>query len=230
MAEQELDRRLLAVARTLDADTPAFDPAILSVPDRRRGRWTFVALAAVAALVGMTVTPGARSALADLFGVESVPELGRVAPDVAPPFLGRQVAMDAAEATVPFHVRTIGSLGAPDAVYVRDDIVGGMVMVAYEGGRLRLSQWRSTDVDVRATVVRVRGTADDVTIGYLRGLWIAGSARGTFTVVGADRTIHHEAFDVDEGVLLWQEEGAAFLLQGAGTRTRALALAAEITR
>jgi hypothetical protein len=54
-----------------------------------------------------------------------------------------------------------------------------------------------------------------------RGLWLDGAARGTFTVVGADR----EAFHVGTGALLWQDDGTAYLLQGAGTKAAALELA-----
>ena len=54
--------------------------------------------------------------------------------------------------------------------------------------------------------------------------------RGTFTVVGADRAIHRERFDVSAGVLLWRDDGIAFLLQGAGPKVKATKLAAEVDR
>ena len=175
----------------------------------------------------MTVAPAAVSALGDLFRVDSVPELGPVS-DVALPYQGRRVSLNEARATVPFQVRTIPSLGTPDAAYVRDDVMGGMVTLAYDGGQTLLTQWPSSDVDARVAIVPAYGTAEEVTVGSVRGLWIAGAARGTFTLVGADGTVHRELFDVAEGALLWRDDGLAFLLQGAATKATAAELAAAV--
>lgn len=229
MTEHELELRLLAVARALDKQAPAFDPAILHAPPPRRIRARTIALAAVVAFAGLTVAPGALSGLRDLFGIDHVQELGPVPPDVAPPYVGRRVAADGAQGAVPFRIRTIPSRGAPEALYVRDDIAGGMVTVAYEGRRILLTEWPATRVEARIAVVPVSGAAEDTTIGDLPALWIEGAARGTFTLVGADRAIHRERFDVAEGVLLWEDDGIAFLLQGAGPKTKAIELAAGVS-
>jgi hypothetical protein len=228
MAERALEARLQAVAQALDAEAPAFDPAVLRAAGRRRVRPALVVLAAAAALIGVVAAPAAVSALGRLLSVESVPELGPVAHDVAPSFLGRPVAVGAARAAVPFRLRTIDSLGEPDAAYVRNDIAGAMATLSYEGGSIRLTQWRAADVQAHAAVVPVSGTAEEVTIGSARGMWIAGAARGTFTLVGADGAVHRELFEVAEGTLLWQDGGIALLLQGAGTKENALLLAAQV--
>ena len=227
MSEHELERRLREVARALDADAPEFDPVALraSARGRARQRWV-VAIALLAALAAAVAAPTAVSALADLFDVDRVPELGPVPSDVAPGYGGRHAQLDEARLTVDFPLRTIPSLGEPEATYVRDDIVGGMVTVAYRDGT-RLTQWSVTDVNARAAVVPSSGTAEEVTIGNLRGLWIEGTARGTFTVTGADLALHKELFDVAPGALLWQDGGVAFLLQGTGTKEDALRLAAS---
>ena len=229
MSEHELELRLRAVAHALDAQAPVLDPATLhaSAP-RRVGRWV-VAIAVLAAVAGTVAAPAAVSALADLFDVDSVSELGPVPADVAPAFDGRQVQLTEAQRTVAFRIRTIASLGVPEAVYVRDDIVGGMVTVAYHDGRTRLTQWALADVSAGATVVPSSGAAEEVELAGRRALWIEGTARGTFTVTGADRAIHHELFDVAAGALLWQDDGVAFLLQGAGTRQDAALLAAVVS-
>jgi hypothetical protein len=185
-----------------------------------------VAIAAAVALAGVTVAPAAVSTFGDLFRVDSAPELAR-APGTAGPHIGRRVPLNEARANVLFHLRTIPSLGAPDAAYVRDDVVGGIVTLAYGAGQTLLTQWPSADVTARVTVVPSYGTAEEVTVGRFRGLWIAGSAQGTFTLVGADGTIHRELFDVAEGALLWRDGGVAVLLQGAGTQLAATRLAAE---
>ena len=229
MSEHELERRLREVAHALDADAPAFDPATLRASARRRvrQRWV-VALAVLVALAAGIAAPTAVSALGDLFDVEEVPELGPVPYGVTQPFGGRQAELAEALLTVAFPLRTIPSLGEPEAAYVRDDIIGGMVTVTYRDG-IRLTQWSVDEVSARAAVVPSSGTAEEVTVGALRALWIEGTARGTFTVTGADLALHKELFDVAAGALLWQDGDAAFLLQGAGTKDDATRLAADVS-
>jgi hypothetical protein len=226
MSERQLELRLQAVARTLDAHAPALDVRALDSVPRRRIRSRAVALVALAAFLGVVAAPAAVSGLRYLFDVDEVPELGPVPPDVAPPFEGRAVPVEAVQAAAPFRVRLIPSLGPPDAAHVRDDIAGGMVTVTY-GARL-LTQWRAADVEARIAVVPVGGTAEDVAFGGVRGLWIEGTARGTFTLVGADGAMHREGFEVSPGALLWKADGMAFLLQGAGSRADAIRLAAAV--
>jgi hypothetical protein len=226
---EQLEHRLRAIAQALDADAPAFDPARLRASAPRPARRWVVAIAVLAALAGAVAAPTAISALADLFEIDEVPELGPVPHGVAAAFGGRQVPLEEAQTTVAFPVRTIASLGAPEAAYVRDDIVGGMVSVTYADGRVRLTQWSVADVSARAAVVPSSGTAEEIAVGGLRALWIAGTARGTFTVTGADLATHYELFDVAAGALLWQDDGVAFLLQGAGTKEDAAALAGAVT-
>ena len=228
MSEHELDLRLRAVARTLDADAPPFDVATLRVRPRRRARHALLVLAACAALAGIAAAPAAISALRDLFDVELVPEL-TVAPDEVGPYLGPPVPFEVAQTSVAFRVRTIPSLGTPDGYHMRPDIKGGMVTVAYGREGISLSQWQAADVGTRISVVPAGGTADEVAVGGLSALWIAGTARGLFSVIGADGAVHKELFDVAEGALLWESDGVAFLLQGAGTRDGAARLAADVT-
>ena len=227
MAEHDVEVRLQAVARELDLRAPAFDLGRLSDAPRRRVRGTLVALLCVVALAA---APAAVSAFQHLFDVEEVPELGPLAPGVAPPFEGRLVRVDELQTSVPFRVRMIPSLGAPDSAHVRDDIAGGMATVGYRGGQMLLTQWRSSDVEARIALVPVEGKAEDVRVGDLPAMWIEGTARGTFTLIGADGAVHREAFEVSPGVLLWKAEGMTFLLQGAGPRAEAISLAADVGR
>jgi len=227
MAERDFEARLQAVARALDVEAPTFDPAALSRAPRRRPRATLVALAAALAVAGVAVAPTAVSAVRQLFEVDEVTQLGP-APNVTAPFEGRQVPVLALQAEVPFRVRLIPSLGSPNAAYVRDDITGGMATAVY--GRTVLTQWRSSDVSARIEVVPGRGSAENVTVGGegLPALWTDGAARGTFTLIGADGTVHHERFDVGPGALLWQHDGMSFLLQNAGDEDAATQLAARV--
>ena len=232
MTEHELDLRLRAVARALDEDAPAFDPALLRDAPRRRFRTAAVAFVAVAAL-GVAAAPGAVSGLKSLFGVDEVKELGPVPYGVTDPFEGRQISPKAVQEGAPFRVRLVSSLGSPDAAFVRDDITGGMVTIVY--GQTRLTQWRETDVDARITIVPASGVAEEVKFGAppsrrLPALWIEGTARGTFTLIGADGTVHRERFEVSPGVLLWKDDGMAFLLQGTETKVKAMEFAAAVDR
>jgi len=225
MSDRDLELRLIGVARELDRDAPAFDPARLpDTPRGRRGR--LVAIVCVIALAAVAAAPAGVSALRHLFDVDEVAELGPLEPGVARPFVGRAIPVEMLEALAPFHVLTMSSLGAPDGARLRDDVAGGMVTLVY--GRTLLTQWRTTDVDARIALVPAAGRAEDVAIGDVPALWIEGSARGTFTLTGADGTIHREAFEASPGALLWRVEGREFLLQGAASKEDALRLAAEV--
>jgi hypothetical protein len=229
MAEHDLDLRLRAVALALDADAPAFDASLLTAAPRRRARRPLlVAVIAAAAVAGVVGAPAAVSAFRDVFGVESVPVLEPDEPGVAGPYLGDPRPLETVVAQAPFPLRTIGSLGPPSAAYLRADIPAGMVMLAYDGGRIVLTQWPSLDVRTRVAVVPVTGTAEETSVGRHPALWAAGQARGTFTLIGADGGVHKERFELSAGALLWQQGGVSFLLQGAGTKEHALLLAAEI--
>ena len=229
MSEHQLELRLQAVARSLDSVAPAFDPSVLRDSHPRRIRRRVVAIAAALALVG-ALAPAAVSGLSELFGVDEVKELGPVPADVTAPFDGVQVTPEAVRKAFPFGARMIPSLGPPHAAFMRIDIAGGMVSVTYDEGRIVLTQWPADRVDARIALVPTSGTAEDVKIGRLPALWIEGTARGTFTLIGADGTVHKERFDVDAGALLWKQDGVALLLQGAGSKERATKLAAEASR
>ena len=223
----DLDDRLRAVAHALDAEAPVFDPAVLRAGRPPRLRFALAALAVAAALAAVAAAPAAVSALRDLFTVESVPELGPVPYGVAPAILGPQVPPETVGTAAPFHVATIPSLAPPGAAYARRDVGGGMVTLAY--GSVLLTQWDANAVQAHVAVVPVSGTAEEVSVGSGRALWIAGTARGTLTLVGADGAVHRELFGVTEGSLLWQVGDVALLLQGAESKADALRLADDAT-
>ena len=100
----------------------------------------------------------------------------------------------------------------------------------YKDEGLLLSQWRTTDIHPRIALVPDAGHVEDVQVGPHPGLWIEGSARGTFVLTGADGTTHRERFEVSSGALLWQADGMTFLLQGAGSKDVAIGLAAKVAR
>jgi hypothetical protein len=227
MSEHQLELRLQAAARALDSVAPAFDASVLRDVRPRRIRRRVIGIAAALALVG-ALAPAAVSGLNELFGVDEVKDLGPIPADVVGPlplFEARSITLDKLD-KVPFTVHMLTSVGRPTAAYMRDDIAGGMVTIAY-GDRLLLTQWPDKRINARITIVPTSGTAENVKIGKLPGLWIEGTGRGVFTLIGADGTVHKERFDVEKGALLWKRDGVALLLQGAGSEERATKLAAE---
>ena len=220
-----LESRLRAAARELDSRAPAFDVALLrSAQSRPRRGVVVICLVALVCAIG---APVAVPALRGLFDVDEVPTLGQLDRGVAPPFPGRSVPVESLQSLTSFPVRTIPSLGAPDEARVRDDISGGMVTVVYRRGLL-LTQWRTGDVHSRIAIVPAAAAAERVSVDTAPALWVAGAARGTFTLVGADGTIHRESFDVGSGALLWRDEELTFLLQGAGSRADAIRVARAV--
>jgi hypothetical protein len=229
VAEHDLDLRLRTVAGALDPGVPAFEIGRLQAVPARHARSRVLALACVVLLAGVVAAPAAVSAIGDLFDVERVPAIGPLEPSVAAPYAGRSVPFDVARVETPCRVRSIASLGLPHDTRVRDDISGGMVTLVYRrDGWILLTQWRTADVSARVAVVPADGRAEQVVFGGVPGLWIEGAARGTFSLVGADGTVHRESFDVTSGALLWKRDGMAFLLQGAPSRDDAIGLAADV--
>jgi hypothetical protein len=230
MTERDLERRLRAVSGALDAEAPAFDLARLRAPRRRQIRRSVVIIACVLGLVCAVAAPVAVSAFRGLFDVDRVPTLTPQEPGVAGAYAGRTVPVDALPYSVPFRVRMISSLGTADEARVRDDISGGMATVVYRDEGILLTQWRTTDVHPRIALVPETGHAEGVMVGPHPGLWAEGSARGTFTLTGADGAIHRERFEVSSGALLWRDGAISFLLQGAGSKEDAIRLAAGVQR
>jgi hypothetical protein len=220
MTDRVLEQRLYAAAHALDEVAPAFDARRTARP-RRRLRWV-LAVAVATVLVGAAVQPSALSAVARFLGVTQVDELAPLG-GVAPPFLGEAFPREGAQRFVDFRVRTIAVLGEPRRFYARNDLVGGMVSVSYAGG-IVLSQWSARDVAATVEVVPANGIAEDVG----SAVWIAGKARGTFVVTGADGALHREEFVVGSGALVWEHAGVGFLLQGAGTKADAVRLASSV--
>ena len=220
MTDRALEQRLFATANALDAVAPALDARRIVRP-RRRLRWALaVALATV--LVGAAVQPSALSAVARFLGVAQVDELAPLE-GVAPPLLGEAFPREGAQRFVDFRIRTISVLGEPRRFHARNDLVGGMVSVSYAGG-IVLSQWSARDVAATVEVVPANGVAEDVG----SAVWIAGEARGTFAVTGADGARHREEFVVQSGALVWEHAGVGFLLQGAGSKADAVRLASSV--
>jgi alkanesulfonate monooxygenase SsuD/methylene tetrahydromethanopterin reductase-like flavin-dependent oxidoreductase (luciferase family) len=105
------------------------------------------------------------------------------------------------------------ALAAAAACTDRVELVSTLVNVCWRNNAVLLAKQLSS-------VVRLSGGR----------LTIEGTARGTFTLIGADGAVHRESFEVGTGVLLWNDDAMTFLLQGAGSKAEAMRFAAEVDR
>jgi RNA polymerase sigma-70 factor, ECF subfamily len=180
-----------------------------------------LALAAVLAL-----SPAARSAARSVLDlipdvrVERVTTLPDRRPDAAPPFLGVPGSPADAERVTSF------SPSFPpgwEQIYVRNDVVGGMVTFVLPEA-VTLTEWWSGTGAAAFDVLGDSGVRQ-VDVGAADGLWIDGGASATYTYIGADRWRHFEALEPRSTLLLWQRGKVAYRLEGALTLDDALRIA-----
>ncbi len=208
-------------------------------PTRRSGwRRLAMAMAAVIAVTGvMVVSPSARQAVADLFGVAGI-RIG-LNPDLAPTAgadlnLGEPIRLADIGQVVDFDVRspTGGDLGPPDGVYLSED---GQVTMVWAGSQT-LPAAGDTDVSLLLTQRKAYGLTDfaEKTIGpetevqalHVEGhpaLWIEGAPH-TLTLLDAAGNPVKETTRLAANVLLWEAHGVNHRLETTGDLQSALAI------
>ena len=102
-------------------------------------------------------------------------------------------------------------------IYVRNDVVGGMVTFVLSNGA-KLTEWWSGTGAAAFEVLGDSGVRQ-VEVGAADGLWIDGGASATYTYIGADRQRHFEALEPSGTLLLWQRGKVAYRLEGALSST-----------
>jgi hypothetical protein len=240
----ELEARLHALGAELELPaTPDLARALagrLGEPQPRpRPRWlvrSAVALAVLVAAAAATLafSPGARSAVLEWLGlrgavVSVVVDLPPLTPAQSLEFLGEEVDLAEAERRAGFDALELGSLGEPDAVYVKEP---GMISFVY--GR---------DLDVRLIFSQVNGALDEsfifkkvVSSGTLverlevdggRGIFLTGEPHA-FAYVTADGAFHDERVYLARDALLWERGPLTLRLEGELTKAEALALAGGV--
>lgn len=230
-----LERELRDLAPHVFPPTPDLVPAVragLAAPRRTRRRWLLVAVAALA-LAGSAV---AAPPLLDWLGIRGAAvtradELPAVRAQLEPPFFGVPVTLAAARRTTSFPVRVPEELGEPDAVYVRDDVAGGLVTLVWGAGpryRAALSSWygRSTEFTIEK-VVGPGTTAERLGVGGGRGIWIEGQPH-TVSFVGIDGRYRLEQIHLAGNVLLWERGPLSLRLEADVSRADALAIARSL--
>ena len=237
----ELEQRLLDASEHFSfPETP--DVVARLQPGRRRSgrRRPFAILAAatlVAAAAVLAVSPAARSGAAGWFAwvpgveVEQAETLRPFPLDAAPPFLGREASLDEARAELQFEPRVPEpGLGEP-AVWVRNDVIGGIVTFVYgdaDEPHLVLSEWLAENGTARYQVAGPRGRIVQTQVAGRPAIWIEGDARAVYNYLGADLGRHQEQLPVSANVLLWRDGPVAFRLEARTDLEEAMDIARSL--
>jgi hypothetical protein len=235
----ELERALVGVGRELDVpEAPDLVPGVLAAiaPQREaprpRRRWALAVALALVALLGATLAiPEARSAFLSIFEVggerievvEDLPDIP-VSEDLEST-LGERVTLEEAQRRSGFPLRKLDE--APDRVYVGDR---GTVWFVYgdpEHPRLLVSQTPFVDVDAPALLKKLADggtTIEPVTVGDARGVFLSGEPHFFFYLDQNGRIVEDSAH-LARDVLLWDEGGVGYRIEGDFDREDALRLA-----
>jgi len=235
----ELERALVALGRELDVpEAPDPVPAVLgrigprrTVHLPRRRLVLALAVLALAALGATLAIPEARSAflrILDIGGerieiVDELPELPLV--HELERTLGERVTLAEARRRRNFELR--GLERAPDGVYLG---ARGTVWFLYgtpERPRLLLSQTPLLDVDAPALQKKLVGSGtlvELVDVDEAEGAFLSGEPHFLFLIDETGNTVEDSA-RLAKDVLLWDEGGVAYRLEGDLGREEALGLA-----
>jgi hypothetical protein len=243
----ELERALQLLGRELEVpETPDLVAAVRArLEPRRRRRWAAferrrlvlaVAVAALALLGATLAIPDARSALFRILNIggeriEFVDEL----PDVEPVedlevTLGERVTLEDARARSGFRLRELEE--APDRVYLGERGTVWFLYGSPEDVRLLVAQTPRVVLDEPAVLKKLSGEGtqiEEVRVNGARGVFLSGEPHFLFLIDERGGVVEASA-RLAEDVLVWDEGGVAYRLEGDFSRDRALELARELRR
>jgi hypothetical protein len=250
----DLEAALVALAARLDVpDGPNLAPrvrsAIETAPPHRPARRLLPRLQpalAMAAVVAMLVaglllfSPTTREAIADWIGLDGVritsgDPPAAIAEDL---LLGERVDLEEARARAGFDLKTLGNLGPPDEIYVREDRPGAKVSFVY-GATADLprtaetrvgavfSQFPASEVDV--AVKKVTGEAEviPVIVAGASGYWLGGGPH-VVSYVDPEGRVGADQVRLAGNTLLWQRGGIVYRLESALGMDSAIELAESL--
>lgn len=238
----ELERALYQLGRQLDVpETPDLAEAVRGRLEPRRERrlvgrrrWLVAVAVAVLAVVGATLAiPDARSALFRILNIggeriELVEELRDVEPvEDLELTLGERVSLAEARARSGFDLRELDD--APDRVYLGERGTVWFLYGSPANVRLLLAQTPRLTVDEPALLKKVAREAqvEEVSVNGARGVFVSGPH---FLFLVDENGIPVEATArLSEDVLIWDEGGVAYRLEGDFEVDEALELARELT-
>ena len=225
----ELDQTLVELAAaTRYPPTPDLAARVVAAIPHRRQRRFVVALAAVAVTIATGVAfavPPARSAILDWLGfgpirVQRVGTLPRV-PQANRLALGRATRLADAERTTGIQIVTVPGRRA-DGIFVGN----GEVTLVY--GNLLLTELRGHGVYVAQKVVGPGTLVEEVRVAGQPGLWLAGKQH-LFAYLDPAGEFRTGRVRLAGNTLLWERGALVLRLEGAGSKTQALRLAASVS-
>ena len=200
---------------------------------RRRLRIAVVALAvalAVATAV-LAVSPGARSALRDLFRIGGV-EITRVdrLPDLdayGDLFLGEPLPLEEAQERVAFTIQQPETKqgGPVERVFVDESVLGGLVTIVWPPEpRVILQQFEGWALPYVYKIAGPGTVIENVEIRGAPGVWIEGAPHYVIFAT-QDSETHERETRLGGNVLIWERNGITYRLEGDVTKQQALAIA-----
>jgi hypothetical protein len=241
----ELERALQLLGGELDVpEAPDLVEAVRARLEPRRRRWAFerrravlaVAVAALALLGATLAIPDARSALFRILNIggeriEFVDEL----PDIEPVedlelTLGEPVTLEDARARSGFALRELAE--APDRVYLGERGTVWFLYGSPDDVRLLVAQTPRVTLDAPAVLKKLSGEGtqvEGVSVNGARGVFLSGEPHFLFLIDERGLVVEASA-RLAEDVLVWDEGGVAYRLEGDFSRDRALRLARELRR
>lgn len=190
-----------------------------------RGTWRlrrWIWAAGLLMLLIVTLIPGTRQAVADLFQEAGV-RIGFVGE--APDALGRDlelgdlVTLAEAESRVDFELAYPEVLGPPEETYIDE---AGLVSMIWEGPVL-LTQ-RADGALYGEKRIGSDTSVADVEVADDPGLWVEGAGH-SFTFLDAEGNLIEETTRLAGNVLLWSADGVDHRLELTGVLDRALEIA-----
>ena len=231
MSELGLEQRLVELGRELDwPPTPHIELTLERGPERRR-RLRPLALALAVAVVAfgavLAVSPGARSALLELFHLKGATiELVETLPEVPvqETSFGERVSREEAERRVGFELVDLAGR-EPDGTFVLDGRLATLVYGPVDQPRLVFSQLNGSVWDGFLKKVGGRGTTvQPVQVDGEQGYFVSGDDH--FVMFRDENgAITDERTFLAGTVLLWNRDGLLLRLEGDLTRAEALELA-----
>lgn len=240
----ELELALQRLGRELDV--PEAPDLVLAVRERLeprgghardRRRWVLAVAVATLAVLGATLAiPDARSAFLRVLSIggeriELVDELPEV--EVASGLestLGERVTLEEAREASDFPLRTLDE--APDRVYLGERGTVWFLYGAPEDVRLLVAESPLLTVDepaLRKKVLDGGTDVESVRVNGADGLFLSGDSHFLFLVDERGSVVESSA-RLAEDVLIWDEGGVAYRLEGDLELGQALELARELRR
>jgi hypothetical protein len=244
----ELERALVGLGRELAVpDAPDLAPPVLAALEPRREprpeprrrlpvsrRWALAVAVAVLAVLGATLAiPDARSALFRVLSIggeriEIVDELPNVEPVDLESTLGERVTLDEARTRSAFELRELDE--EPDRVYLGERETVWFLYGTPTDVRLLVAQTPRLLLDEPGLRKKLSGEGtqvEQVTVNGARGVFLSGEPHFLYL-------LDENGFAVEasprlaQNVLVWEDGGVAYRLEGRFDREQALDLARDL--